>query len=108
MFDPTDLAEDLTPAACLKALGQVRGGAGRGGVRRHCSRHGPAHWACGPGSHRRGPRRKQRPRLYRGTHAPPLPLATPAEQGAHLKALLMALRLSDPRLVRHVVLRWVP
>jgi hypothetical protein len=26
-------------------------------------------------------------------------------QGAHLKALLMAMRLNDPKLVQHVVLR---
>ncbi|PRW59321.1 periodic tryptophan 2-like protein [Chlorella sorokiniana] len=46
VFDPTDLAEDVTPAAALKALGQ----------------------------------------------------------GAHLKALLMAMRLNDPKLTQHVVL----
>ena len=49
VFDPTDLAEDVTPAAALRALGR----------------------------------------------------------GAHLRALLMALRLNDPQLVQHVVLRWV-
>ena len=48
VFDPTDLAEDVTPAAALRALGR----------------------------------------------------------GAHLRALLMALRLNDPQLVQHVVLRW--
>ncbi|KAL4425513.1 hypothetical protein ABPG75_009529 [Micractinium tetrahymenae] len=50
VFDPTDLAEDVTPAATLKALGQ----------------------------------------------------------GAHLKALLMAMRLNDPQLVQHVVLSTPP
>ncbi|PSC76313.1 periodic tryptophan 2-like protein [Micractinium conductrix] len=50
VFDPTDLAEDVTPAAALKALGQ----------------------------------------------------------GAHLKAILMSLRLGDPKLVQHVVLSAPP
>jgi periodic tryptophan protein 2 len=47
VFDPTDLAEDVTPAAALKAVGR----------------------------------------------------------GAYLKALLMAVRLNDPSMVQHVVLR---
>lgn len=131
VFDPTDLAEDVTPAATLKALGRVRlaskrarervitgrgiqGGAGNG-VERQGAALAPAPWA---GALSRGPEGASVLHLARpasvlagssraGSPAAPPPRA-PLLQGAHLKALLMAMRLNDPQLVQHVVLRWGP
>jgi len=180
VFDPTDLAEDVTPAATLKALGQVRRAvpgcaccavpgcaccacyaccAGTGeaaatvgswlGLQGRLRRDGlklrgtgagacwagwaglaGLAWLAGCGWDKAGwqlsctcaavarhevPARAWGPpgcpasrTLILSASACPLILPSTAYllvQGAHLKALLMAMRLNDPQLTQHVVLR---